>query len=353
MFFETESGSQKYPPHMSAWSKAKLGWITPQTPQVGEDNRVARSEGYTTSEAPHHVYKIGDGKFGFPLNEYLMIEYRKTDWLKGGIAIYHVDEQPQNYNREGYPGQIEGKIEWPLNGNHYKIALMAADGNYELEKGINQGNSEDLFNISQSLLPSNDVDGPFPNTDSYQKSNITQTGVQIYITSNTEKSYMTFLFSDENNTVEPWQELQLVLSENFDSELEPKNITFGPNAKVVENNKCNGGRCVKIKKSSTMSIKVAASSLSKLQVNFDFYTVRFKKGDSILLEYSVDPTVDEWDLVQSWVKGGVNTFANRKWVSTTTLNWLLPEKDSSSIVLRFRTTSKKRVFIDNVIVRGK
>lgn len=347
-------GSQRYPPHMSGYSKAKLGWIMPQTPRFGEDNRVARSEGYTTSEAPHQVYKIGDGKFGFPPNEYLMIEYRKTDWLKGGIAIYHVDEQPQNYNREGYPGQIEGNIEWPLNGNHYKIALLAADGNYELEKGVNQGNSEDLFNISQSLLPSNDKDGPFPNTDSYQKGNITQTGVQIYVTSNTEKSYMTFLFSDENNAVQPWQELQLVLSEDFNSELKSETISFGSTAKVVEKDKCKGVGCVKIKRNkptSTMLIKIAASSLSKVQVDFDFYTGRFKNGDSIVLEYSIDSTPGGWGIVQSWDKGGVNTFSNREWVSTTTLNWVLPEKDSSSIVLRFRTTSKKNIFIDNVIVR--
>jgi hypothetical protein len=339
---------------LSAWSKARLGWITPQTPYDGgeDQNRVARSEGYATTEVPHHVYKIGDGEFGFPLNEYLMIEYRKTDWMKGGIAIYHVDEQPGNYNKEGYPGQIQDEIKWPSNGNHYKIALMAADGNYDLEKRINQGNSDDLFSIGQSLLPSTDANGPFPNTDSYQKGDINRTGVQIYVTSDTEESYMTFLFSDGNNVIEPWR---LLVSENFD--VGSSDFSFGSNAGVVAKNKCKGARCVMIKKNkdtSTMSVTIPTSYLKKIEMTFDFYANRFKKEEEIVLEYSpVGAGTEEWGLVQSWVKGGVNTFANRKWISTT-LDWSLPETDASSIVLRFRTTSPtKKLFVDNVMIRGK
>ena len=340
---------------MSAWSKALLGWITPQTPSIGEEHRVARSEGYATSEAPHHVFKIGDGKFGFPPNEYLMIEYRKTDWLKGGIAIYHVDEKPQNYNNEGYPGQIQDGMKWPSNGNHYKVALMAADGNYELEKRINQGNSDDLYSMNQSLLPSKDANGPFPNTDSYQDGNIDRTGVQIYVTSDTDESYMTFLFSHGINMAEP---SQLLVSENFD--VGSSDFSFGSTAKVVSKNKCKGGRCVMIKRNkknkstSTMSVTIPTSSFVKIEVAFEFYADRFKKGEAIILEYSpVGARTEEWDPVQSWVKGGVNTFVNRKWISTT-LDWSLPETDASSIVLRFRTTSKKKkLFVDNVIIQGK
>ena len=59
---------------------------------------------------------------------------------------------------------------------------MQADGLYELEKKANRGNAGDLFQPGQSLGPSNDpLAGPFPNTDSYQAGNLTQTGIKIHV----------------------------------------------------------------------------------------------------------------------------------------------------------------------------
>ena len=187
-------GSQLHPPHMSAWAKVLLGWTVPQVPTVGT-NTLIRTEEYPTNEYPNQVYKIGS-EFGFAANEYLLIEYRKPFWLNGGVAIFHVDEGV-GYNEEGYPGQVVDNKPWPQNGKHYSIAVLPADGLYELERDINQGNSKDLYKGGAMLLPSNGNpnDGPFPNSDSYQGGDLRRTGVGIFVNSLPGGSTMTFEFA--------------------------------------------------------------------------------------------------------------------------------------------------------------
>ena len=73
---------------------------------------------------------------------------------------------------EGFPGQSG----WPSNGLHYHVALLQADGRYDLEKGNNRGDYADLFRYDyyigvDHLFPSESdpILGPFPNTDSYRQ----------------------------------------------------------------------------------------------------------------------------------------------------------------------------------------
>eukprot|EP00980_Cylindrotheca_fusiformis_P031777 scaffold26944_cov127-Cylindrotheca_fusiformis.AAC.2 len=181
---------QEPPGTMSCWTKMKLGWLTPQVPVYGV-NEVAAS---TLSQ---DCYIIGDGQFGFPRGEYLLIENRQPigmdeTLLQGGLAIYHADDYA-GYNSEGYPGQRN----WPENGRHYRIALLQADGEYHLEQDKNSGDTNDFFHGDgvDELMPSRDVFGPYPNTDSYQRGNVVQTKVQIYDISKSSET-MTFTFSD-------------------------------------------------------------------------------------------------------------------------------------------------------------
>jgi hypothetical protein len=93
---------------------------------------------------------FGSGK------EYLLIENRqqcKFDLpLPGpGLAIYHIDDSLTDYTIQGYPGQTG----WPGNGNHYRVALLQADGNYDLEKGKNRGDGTDLFASPRATWISN------------------------------------------------------------------------------------------------------------------------------------------------------------------------------------------------------
>lgn len=162
-------GTQRCPPHFSPWSKERLGWY--QATVISQDGE------YSLNQAESHpeVYKITQG---FPSGEYLLIENRQNAGFdctlpQGGLAIWHIDELA-GYNTEGYPGQSR----WPENGNHYKVALLQADGNYHLERGNNRGDSGDLYHglANNSINPG---PGGHPNTDTYQRGQINQTNISI------------------------------------------------------------------------------------------------------------------------------------------------------------------------------
>jgi hypothetical protein len=123
------------------------------------------------------IYKIDEG---FPPGEYLLIENRQPLGFEsripqGGLAIFHIDESAA-LNTEGYPGQAL----WPNNGQHYKVALIQADGEYHLERGVGRGDSSDVFHARgvSELLPFSDVD-TFPNTDSYKSGIVLPTSNRI------------------------------------------------------------------------------------------------------------------------------------------------------------------------------
>jgi len=161
-------GTQRYPPILSAWSKIELGWIDPISLTKKGDYTLEQSWQFP------HVYRID---LGYAPNEYLLIENRQAGSFDallqyGGLAIWHIDENMyHNANSlEGYPGQFG----WPANNNHYAVALLQADGRYDLEKGLNYGDYGDLFRKDyffgvDFLFPSieHPSHGPFPNTDSY------------------------------------------------------------------------------------------------------------------------------------------------------------------------------------------
>eukprot|EP00536_Pseudo-nitzschia_multiseries_P015296 jgi/Psemu1/69436/estExt_Genemark1.C_8530018 len=342
---------------VDAWSKMKLGWTEPQTPSIGGENYVALSERNATTEVPHQLYKIGDGQFGYPLGEYFLLEFRNTSGLEGGIAIYHIDESTDSYDREGYPGQV-GDTMWPMNGNHYKIALAAADGMFELEKNINTGDSSDLYGMGQSLLPSKSMGGPFPNTDAYQGGRIVRTGLRICVTSDANGPYMTFLFSD-GNPVQPWMTR---VNENFEMEISEA-ISFGSNGTLVQHHICQGLSCAQIRNNdgAGMSVKVTITCLTELSVSFDFHSIGLKVGAELIVEYSVSGGADDaWVRLETWTRGAdqPNGFRNRRWYSAvinlTLADVEVPITEGSYITLRMRTTANKRkLFLDNLKIEGK
>ena len=110
--------TQNYPPLMSAWARAKMGWANPT---------VISTPGSYAAQAGSTVYKITQG---FREGEYLLIEARQSAGFdsqvpQGGLAVYHVDEKTETFDTQGAPPGVNG---WPW--NHYRVALVQADGKF-------------------------------------------------------------------------------------------------------------------------------------------------------------------------------------------------------------------------------
>ena len=185
-------GSQLHPPHFSPWSKINLGWYAPTTISAPGEYSINQTE--TNAE----VFRIDAG---FPSGEYLLVENRQSAGIEtvipqGGLAVWHIDDNA-GFNTQGYPGQGG----WPGNGNHYRVALLQADGNYDLEKGNNRGDAGDLYHSGgiSSIGPGPNV---YPNTDTYQNGAINQTG-HVLSDVSASAATMTFCLNGCGAQVEP------------------------------------------------------------------------------------------------------------------------------------------------------
>ncbi len=175
-------GTQLHPPHFSAWCKSQLGWVTPTVINPGT---------FTAPqvETSPTIFRIDAG---YPAGEYLLLENRQSvgsenSLPQGGLAIWHIDESKSNNKQEGFPGQAG----WPANNNHYKIALLQADGQYHMEHGANQGDAGDLFRAGGvSAIGADTV----PNTHAYQNGSVVVTSNRISSISASGPT-MTFTYS--------------------------------------------------------------------------------------------------------------------------------------------------------------
>ncbi|VAX34137.1 hypothetical protein MNBD_NITROSPIRAE03-870, partial [hydrothermal vent metagenome] len=127
------------PALMSAWSKYRLGWVTPT--QVTDNLSNEFVDAAATSA---DVYQLLPGSPATG-GEYFLVEnrYRASgtfdEGLPGdGLAIWHIDESSPDNNSECSPPADCSK-------NHYKVSLVQADGNWDLEKKNNSGDGGDLY----------------------------------------------------------------------------------------------------------------------------------------------------------------------------------------------------------------
>ena len=159
------------PGSASPYTKLGIGWM--------EATEITSDGVYTlqTSNLYPECFVIREG---YGPGEYLLIENRylldfdeQLPGTGGGLLIYHIDEQVwQGQARPGWPDLPD----YPH--SHYSVALLQADGNYDLEKGWNSGDAGDYFtDQTRGLLPGSF--GFSPNSDSYQFGMITETGISI------------------------------------------------------------------------------------------------------------------------------------------------------------------------------
>ncbi|RJP62698.1 MAG: M6 family metalloprotease domain-containing protein [Ignavibacteriales bacterium] len=136
-----------------AWNHIQMGYFTPTnvtTDLIGETITAM------TTEAD--IYKIW--KDGNPGSQYFLVQNRqRTKYDAGipgsGLLIWHIDETKNGNSQEWYPGNT--------NSGNYLVALEQADNNYDLEKGVNSGDTRDPFPGQTNNIQFNFLSSPSSN----------------------------------------------------------------------------------------------------------------------------------------------------------------------------------------------
>src|SRR3990170_7658108 len=179
------------PAHMDAWCKYYLGWVTP-TSVTGTLSNETITQAATSAD----VYKLLSGSPSF--GEYFLVENRqKTGFDAGlpgsGLLVWHIDGNTianksstnEVNNSECYP---------PSNciSNHYGVALIQADGNWDLEKNINEGDVGDPYPGSQNKTSFTDTSSPGSKLYSNLPISVSITNISASGSTMTATSYAAF-----------------------------------------------------------------------------------------------------------------------------------------------------------------
>lgn len=119
-------GGGDTPVHPCAWCKANQGWVSVDN---RTSNGVVQIADVKTSNKVYRLWTTGTTG-----NEYFLVENRQRtgfdESLPGeGLLVWHIDDaQSGNTNEQ-----------------HYKVALMQADGLRQMESGANRGDSGDPY----------------------------------------------------------------------------------------------------------------------------------------------------------------------------------------------------------------
>ena len=154
------------PVHLTAWSKYFLSWVSPRG--VGG---TKTNEPIDEASLNADVYKL---LAGAPLSgEYYLVENRQKSgfdsglplWMGEGLLIWHVDGHLISdriaanavNTDECNPSLVTCLVD------HYGVALVQADDQWQLESGTNYGDTFDPYNLtnntdfSPTTLPSSDL----------------------------------------------------------------------------------------------------------------------------------------------------------------------------------------------------
>lgn len=142
-------GNDLNPVQVGAYLKNEAGWATSLTtinPGITASLNAANNEFYIHKKSA---------------TEYFIIENRqktgRDSFLPGsGLAIWHIDVAGNNSNEQMTPAQ------------HYECSLEQADNRFDLERGANIGDVNDLFSSSGN---SQFNDGTMPNSKWWDNSN--------------------------------------------------------------------------------------------------------------------------------------------------------------------------------------
>lgn len=163
------------PVHLSAWAKKEIEWQT--CTEITADGEFTLTPA-ATSESCYYITLLDFT----PWAEYILLENRQQsnfdiNFFTPGLVMYHIDDAADDQSYTGYPGIDDY---WPDGGDHYRVAVLGADGNYDLETGENNGDEGDIWQPGMKLTPNTDG-ATFPNTDSYQQGYIESTGITVEV----------------------------------------------------------------------------------------------------------------------------------------------------------------------------
>lgn len=190
------------PVHLDAWSKYYLGFAQPTViePVKGKRETITLKP---VENNPDGIYKINvPGSNG---REYFLLENRQqTGFDEGlsytignsnthGLAVYQIVEDilVRNFDRPNEAANIDinhtsnssvkASTDASTGEHHYAISLIQADGNYNMERGNNDGDSGDLFPGTNNVTSISRKGNISVNTTSVYKWNTksTETGISI------------------------------------------------------------------------------------------------------------------------------------------------------------------------------
>lgn len=148
------------PAHFDAWSKARssLGFVTPQVIQTASNISLPAVETTPT------VYRINPT--GFPTTQYFLLENRQKvgfdSQLPGsGLLVWHIDDSKTNNTKEWHPANT-------TQGNYW-VALEQADGLWDMDRNVDQGDTGDPFPGSTNKTKFDDT--TVPDSKSYAGAN--------------------------------------------------------------------------------------------------------------------------------------------------------------------------------------
>ncbi|MBI5549144.1 MAG: M6 family metalloprotease domain-containing protein [Deltaproteobacteria bacterium] len=151
------------PTHLSAWAKARLGFVTPRTIATSVTHQVLQPV-----EEGGAVVRI---EAGMPTSQYFLLENRRkvgSDlYLPGsGLLVFHIDERMADNN----------------DSLHYLVDLEQADG---------------LRTLNTSALDDGDAQDPFPNASHVSFTPETTPNSQPYGGKPTSKVYLTNIVRED------------------------------------------------------------------------------------------------------------------------------------------------------------
>ncbi len=187
--------TQTRPAHLSAWSKALLGWVSPRN--VTEN---VRGQDILNVEQNPEVYRLWtNGDTG---DEYFLIENRQLigfdeNIFGSGLLIWHIDDSQGNNNDE----------------THKKVDLEEADGEDDLDYHNNKGDAGDPFpGIGGLRNPNHSFSRlTYPNSNAYDGGLTQVTVTQISQSGDPMTADLLVIDSEQIPTLSEWGMIILAL----------------------------------------------------------------------------------------------------------------------------------------------